>query len=104
MSKEVKVGVIIYENCTSSMVTGFWDILTLANQLHKQNYGAPLFNLELIGKDKNPINSFSGLSFTPQKTIRSKCDYDLIYVPGFIGGPDDVIDKEHEIIQWLKII
>jgi transcriptional regulator GlxA family with amidase domain len=104
MRQEVKVGIVVYESCTSSMVTGFWDLLSLANQLHRQDHGTSLFCLELIGKDKSPINSFSGLAFTAHKTIRAKSDYDLIYVPGFMGDVEAILEKEQKIIQWLRVM
>lgn len=98
------IGIVIYPTCTSSMVTGFWDILTLANQLYSQQFSKQLFRLELIAETKNPIDSFSGLNFTPHKNIRSTTSYDLIYIPGFIGEVDRVMASERKIINWLSKI
>ncbi len=104
MTRQINVGIVIYRNCTSSMVTGFWDILTLANQLYLQQLGKPLFHLELVAETKLPINSFSGLTFTPHKSIRTKKQFDLLYVPGFIGDTDGVLTLEQKTIQWITAI
>lgn len=98
----LRIGIVVYRNCTSSMVTGFWDIVTLANQLYKKQFGRDLFSLELVGASRSPIHSFSGLTFKPQKTTRQKGRLDVIYVPGFMGDADEVIRSEQKIIQWLK--
>lgn len=29
-------------------------------------------------------------------------EYDLVYIPGFIGEAEDILEKEAAIIQWLK--
>ncbi|MFB9842435.1 GlxA family transcriptional regulator [Mucilaginibacter ginsenosidivorans] len=104
MTRQIKIGIVVYKSCTSSMVTGFWDILTLANQLHQQTCGAPVFCLELIAEKKASVKSFSGLSFTPHSTIKTGNLYDLIYIPGFIGDADEVIKNEQPIIRWLRAV
>lgn len=100
--KRFHIGIILYERCTSSMVTGFWDIFGLANQMYKNEKGYAPFSLELIGVSKEPVRSFSGLSMAPKKTLRSRLAADLIYVPGFIGDVDTVIAEEQRLIKWLS--
>jgi len=102
MTNPLRIGIVVYQNCTSSMVTGFWDIVTLANQLLSQQSGRKLFELELVGASKSPIQSFSGLTFTPYRTIQSQNNYNVVYVPGFIGDADAVIMEEQKIIRWLR--
>lgn len=102
MSKSIRIGIVIYQNCTSSMVTGFWDIVAQANRLYEQQFGHAPFYLELVGETKKPIHSFSGLQFTATQTILSKSKFDIIYVPGFIGDADQVVQREQKVIAWLK--
>jgi transcriptional regulator GlxA family with amidase domain len=83
------------------MVTGFWDIMSLANQLYHQREGKFLFQLHLVAETKNSIHSFSGLKFTPHSTISARKQYDLIYVPGFVGDVNEVIRSEQKTIHWL---
>lgn len=102
MAKTQNIGIVIYQNCTASMVAGFWDIISLANQLYQQESDEPLFRLELVSETATPIHSFSGLSFTPHKTITSKNDYDIIYIPGFVGDCDEILQLEKNTIGWLS--
>lgn len=97
----IKIAVLVYPGCTASMVTGFWDILTLANRLKMQKKGEATFFLQLVSTTKKPIHSFSGLTLTATSTIRSKQTFDIIYVPGFIGDADEVIGQQQELIKWL---
>jgi transcriptional regulator GlxA family with amidase domain len=104
MKKNLKLGILVYPGCTSSMITGVWDILTLANGLYNQKQSKPLFQLELIAESKSPINSFSGLAFTPHRNIKTKEVYDIIYIPGFIGEIDNTIALNRKLIVWVSKI
>ena len=104
MEKPLKTGILVYPGCTSSMITGVWDILTLANGFYNQEHSKALFNLELIGENKLPINSFSGLTFTPHRSIKTKAIFDIIYIPGFIGEVDNAIALNQKLIDWLSKI
>ncbi|NOT77151.1 MAG: helix-turn-helix domain-containing protein [Cyclobacteriaceae bacterium] len=104
MAKSIKIGVVIYRNCTSSMVAGFWDIMVLANQLHYQQFNKNLLSIELIAETNSPIKCFSGLNLIPHKNIKTKEQFDLLYVPGFIGDVDQVLALEKKTIHYLSTI
>lgn len=104
MQKSLKTGILVYPGCTSSMITGVWDILTLANGFSGKEHTKPLFHLELIAENKSPINSFSGLVFTPHRNIKTKEIFDIIYIPGFMGEADNVIALNRKLIDWISKI
>jgi transcriptional regulator GlxA family with amidase domain len=104
MEKHLKIGILVYPGCTSSLVTGVWDILTLANGFYNQKSGKPLFHLELIAETKLPINSFSGLAFTPHRNIKTKEIFDIIYIPGFMGEVDNIIALNQKLTDWISRI
>ena len=104
MEKHFKIGILIYPGCTPSMITGVWDILTLANGFYSQKHSEPLFHLELIAETKMPINSFSGLAFTPHRNIKTKEVYDIIYIPGFMSEVDNTIALNRKMIDWISKI
>jgi transcriptional regulator GlxA family with amidase domain len=60
-----------------------------------------LFDIEIITKDGKSVSSFNGFPIKPTGSIQSS-RYDLIYVPGFLADPLDVISSEKEIIEWLR--
>lgn len=86
------------------MVTGVWDILSLANNLSNQYSESLLFNLKLIGESKSPINSFSGLPLTPHCSINTKESFDIIYIPGFMGNEQEIIKRNKKLINWVSRI
>ena len=106
-SSTIKVGIIAYENCTSSMILGMMDILSLANaQWPHFNPSSPagefLFHIEIVTLSGKPVRSFNQYSITPHSSAKQLSNYDIIYVPGFLGDPEQVIGQQREVIAWLK--
>lgn len=103
MKKSLKIGVLVYPNCTASMITGVWDILSLANEFNdKSKNDKPFFVLSLIAENNLPISTFSGLTFTPHKTIKTKETFDIIYIPGFMSEVDATIALNNKLINWIS--
>lgn len=96
----MKVGIIAYENCTASMIIGLMDILALANLQGSQKKGL-LFEMTILTKTGEPVNSFTKYPMVPSASIRSKQVFDIIYVPGFLADPVETISREKEILSWL---
>jgi transcriptional regulator GlxA family with amidase domain len=93
----MKVGIVVYKNCTASMVMGVVDILSLANS---QVQGRKkLFDIEIITQNAKPVNSFNGYRLVPTGSIESR--YDLIYVPGFLADSLEVLSSEKKLIDWI---
>ena len=98
----LKVGIFIYEQCTASMVLGVLDILSLANMQSGPGNGRSLFEIETISETGKPVRCFNGFSINPNKSIRAKIKYDLIYIPGFIGDVDEILEREKRGTAWLR--
>src|SRR5687767_4907285 len=94
----MKVGILLYTHCTASMVTGVADILAFANL---QQAATSLFDVAFISENGDPVKSFNGLPIIATKSIRSKTDYDLIYIPGFVGDVNDILQREKKLIHWI---
>jgi len=97
----MKMGIIIYEHCTASMILGVVDILSFANMHHKANTGKTLFDIEIISETGKQVNSFSHFPIQANRSIKTTRRYDLIYVPGFVGEVETVLNNEKKIIHWL---
>ena len=96
----MKIGIIAYQDCTASMILGMMDILALANtQVLNKEKG--LFEVTVISRDGNPVKSFNGYAVECSSSIRSKRIYDIIYVPGFLGDPMEILSREQGIVKWL---
>jgi len=100
-NEKMKIGIIVYEGCTASMVTGVLDILSLANTQYKTKNGKALFELEIISETGKPVTSFSQLPIQAQRSIKTTHKYDLIYIPGFVGDVENILYKEKKIVTWL---
>ncbi|HLG41499.1 MAG TPA: helix-turn-helix domain-containing protein [Chitinophagaceae bacterium] len=94
-------GIVIYENCTPSMVAGVIDILTLANNLFKASNDNELFKLNTISVSGSPVNGFSHFPIYASQAIKSKTKYDILYIPGFIGDIDDILNENRLLIKWI---
>ncbi len=98
----MKIGIITYQDCTASMILGMMDILALANtQVLNKKKG--LFEVTVISRDGNPVKSFNGYPIECSSSIRSKRIYDIIYVPGFLADPMEVLSREQTVVKWLKV-
>jgi transcriptional regulator GlxA family with amidase domain len=103
----MKVGILVYTHCTSSMVSGVADILAFANlqQANGKTTGrknaTSLFEVAVISENGGPVKSFNGLPIIATKSIRSKTVYDLIYIPGFVGNVNDILQREKKLIHWV---
>jgi transcriptional regulator GlxA family with amidase domain len=96
---QMKIGIVAYQNCTTSMLTGMMDILSLANtQASKTKL---LFDITLISGQDAPVSSFNNFPITCGSSIDSKKTYDMIYVPGFLDDPLQMLGREKKIIHWL---
>jgi transcriptional regulator GlxA family with amidase domain len=96
--KSLKLAILVYENCTASMVLGVLDIISLANAQGRQ----PIFDLEIISEDGLPIRSFSRFAIQPDLDFSVGDQYDAVYVPGFVGDVAAVLRSNKNAVDWLK--
>jgi transcriptional regulator GlxA family with amidase domain len=94
----LKLAILVYENCTASMVLGVLDILSLANA----QGGQPIFDLEIISENGQPIRSFSRFAIQPDHDFSAGGQYDAVYVPGFVGDAAEVLWSNQHAVDWLK--
>ena len=97
----MKTGILVYDNCTSSMVYGVLDILSFANLQQKDK--DVLFDIDIISTDGKPVKSFNNQPVHATKSTRTRVNYDLIYIPGFMGEAEDVLMREKKLVNWLKV-
>lgn len=97
----MKIGILAYDGCTVSMIAGVLDILSFANSQHKTKNKNDLFDIEIVTETGEAVNGFSKFPIQAQKSIRTKLRYDLIYVPGFVGDVEELLLKQHKLINWL---
>jgi transcriptional regulator GlxA family with amidase domain len=99
----MKIGILAYDGCTASMVAGVMDILSFANSQYRSNRDTDLFEIEIITETGEPANGFSKLPIQAQRSIKTKSNFDLIYVPGFVGDHQELLRKEMKLTNWLYL-
>lgn len=94
----MKIGILAYTYCTSSMITGVADILSFANTQRSKT----LFEVDIITPDGAPVLSFNKFPIAANKSFKTKTVYDLVYIPGFLADVNQVLQQEKNSIEWLK--
>jgi len=98
----MKFGILAYDGCTASMIAGVLDILTFANGHHQANKKDDLFDVSIITETGQPANGFSKFPIQAQRSIKTKSEFDLIYIPGFVGELDSVLFQQKNLIDWVR--
>lgn len=94
----MRIAILAYPHCTSSMVWGVLDILSFASMQGKKIK----FETDIVTTDGKPVHSFNNHPIVATKSIASKTVYDLVYIPGFLADVQQIIDQEKKDIAWLK--
>jgi len=94
----MRIAILAYPHCTSSMVWGVSDILSFAS-MQEKNIS---FEVDIVTTSGEPVHSFSNHAFIPSKSIASRTVYDLVYIPGFLADVSTIITQEKKDIAWLK--
>ncbi len=96
----ITIGVFIYDQVILSTAIGLCDIFNSANMLaSKNNLNAvhtPTFNICTLSWDGLEISAANGLTFTPQKSLKTCRKLDILIFPGMINSADV---KENKLIS-----
>ncbi len=98
----MKIGIAAYNDCTASMIVGVVDILSFANSQHNSKNGRDLFEIEIVTETGGAANAFSKFPVHAQRSIKTKSQFDLIYVPGFVGDVEEILPRQNKLINWLR--
>lgn len=99
----MKVGILAYDGCTASMIAGVLDIFSFANSQYSAQKTELLFDVSIVTENGQPANAFSKFPIQAQRSIKSKFNFDLIYVPGFVGEQESMLRQQRKLVDWLKI-
>lgn len=98
----MKIGVLAYDGCTASMIVGVLDILSFANSHDQSGKENDLFEVSIITETGKAANGFGKFPIQAHRSIKTKSDLDLLYIPGFVGELEGVLSKQAKLIDWLK--
>ncbi len=104
-----KIVILIYENAVLSSVAAPIDIFTRTNQLLIAQQEGRAFDVSLIANKANRVKIGAGAmfdcaqglaDFSPKSAGHGQF---LIVVPAFAGNWDEVLQKNRDVIEWLKL-
>lgn len=79
----LRVGMLAHEGCAASGLSGFADVLAVANL----RSGQDLFAVKAYSPDGRAVRSFSGAWVPVDGAIQDVPGLDLVYAPPAFGGP-----------------
>ncbi len=91
----MRIGIIGYDNCFMSTVTGLYEFFQLANSL--QESGEEIIPTLVTVSDN--ACSFSGFQLKSDCSIESDTDFDWIVLPAQAGADNEM---SHELVSFLK--
>jgi len=104
-----KIGVVLYEGCYLSSLSGPLDAFQVANahmtaqQVDKQS----MFDWQTVSIDKRAVKTSGGFTLNPDVSIDQAGDYDFIYIPAFfyqgLTDFEEMMDRLAPLLDWLVV-
>jgi transcriptional regulator GlxA family with amidase domain len=97
----ITVGILIFDQVEVLDVTGPFEVFCVTRLDEKRRFeeSSP-FRILLIAETLNQITAVGGLRFTPDVTIDTCPDLDLLIVPGGMGTRREV--KNQTLVRWIR--
>jgi len=97
---------LAYENCGTSAIYGFIDMLSVANRWHKhlnknRNEMDPLFEWDIVSMDGRSVQAEGRITVIPHRSIHDKAPTDFILIPGFIFPLKFIGNVPEELTDWI---
>jgi transcriptional regulator GlxA family with amidase domain len=85
-------------------IIGPYNLFKMANTYHQKisNAPQPLFEIDLVGINDEPITYQGLFTIQPTKSIKSVEKTDLIIISPISGNINKAIDENREFIGWVK--
>lgn len=97
-----KISLLVYEDAVLSAVSGPLDIFVGTNHFLKELGKPAAFQLELVSEKMKNIQLHLPAQFICHKTLTEVTETDLIIAPAFNGKPDDVLEKNRPLVDWIQ--
>ncbi len=101
---KMKVGILIYNNCSLWAVSGATEILLRANRAQKHYYPNTLkkhFHIDYVSAGKEEIKTHYQFPIQTNTSIFENKTYDIVYIPGTDTNPLAALKENNEAIEWI---
>jgi len=104
-----KVGVVLYEGCYLSSLSGPLDAFQVANahMRAQQMDNQSMFDWQTISIDKHAVKTSGGITLSPDVSIDQDINYDFIYIPAFfykgLADFEEMMNRLSPLLDWLVV-
>ncbi|TKC80220.1 helix-turn-helix domain-containing protein [Trinickia terrae] len=101
-----RAAILAYDDCYASSLSGFADILQIANSHIRRLQGAaaPLFEWKFVSPTGEPVKASNGLAVNSQP-IRPREKFDVVFIPSahYAGSKafDRLLARQSSACDWL---
>jgi transcriptional regulator GlxA family with amidase domain len=96
------ISLLVYEDAILSAVSGPLDILIGTNRFLQGTGRPPAFRVELVSEKPGNIRLHQPAEFISHKTLTEVSHTDLIITPAFNGPPQEILQKNRALVEWIK--
>ncbi len=103
----VKMGIVAYDNCYLSSLSGPMDSFQVANAYNCRQSGSDdaTFEWNTVSITGKPVKTSGGISIATDMSIANTCEFDVIYLPAFpyqgALAMDDMAKELQPLLDWL---
>ena len=102
----MKIGILVYPNCSMWNVTGIMELLLRGNKVQEYFFSRQkhktIFNVDFVASKNNKLTTNYNYPISFHSTIYDETKYDLIFVPGFDYNPIETLKENRKVIQWIE--
>ena len=102
------VALIMMDGCYASSLTGFMDLLQIANAHAHRQLGTAIepFSWTFLSMDGKPVQASGGLALAAERRLEGAPAFDIVYVPGvYYAGAErfgQFLDRHKPMSEWLR--
>lgn len=103
-----KVALLMMDGCYASSLTGFMDLLQIANSHARKQSGTALepFSWTFLSMDGKPVQASGGLALAAERRLVGAPQFDIVYVPGvyYAGAApfSQFLNQHQPMSDWLR--
>jgi transcriptional regulator GlxA family with amidase domain len=98
------ISLLVYEEAVLSAISGPLDILIGTNRFLQSKDQPAAFRVELVSEKPGNIRLHQPAEFICHKMLTEVSHTDLIIAPAFNGPPQEILQKNRALVEWIKIM
>ena len=100
-----RVAILLLERCWAGSVMLWRELLQASGALQARSTdveASALFEIALVGLNRRPVASFGGLRLTPDATLQSFGQADIVLIPAQFAPTEQTTAEEQRYAAWLQ--